>query len=502
MDESGNISGVNDQRVADLQVADSDTASPAHRRWLAAFAAVNAFGAWAGAVGLITGGTDFGEVINERLPFDSLVLAGLALAVIVAVPLTVLAWSAWTGGPRTDELALVVGLLLIGWIIGQVVVIRAFSLFQPAYLAVGAGFVAASHRVRLKDGRRALLFVAVGAVLAAVGVGLLPHLIKNGVSVLAAVSIVLLLAGIGLVVFGVGSGLRGRGRWGTVAVSAGAVVAVVVAVSIVAPAVAATNVPSTVVTSTPATRELAYESVALTTVDGVELAAWYVEGSNGAGVVMMHGAGSTRSSVLDQAAALARSGYAVLLVDARGHGDSGGTAMDFGWYGDRDIAAGTEFLASRDEIEAGRIGVVGFSMGGEEVIGAAATDPRIRAVVAEGATARQAEDKAWLSDTYGWRGWLQEQLERVQYGITDYLTDASPPMSLRSAVTRASDTHFLLITAGNVDDEASAASYIKSGASDRVVVWTVEGAGHTDGFDAEPDDWQERVVGFFDERLS
>ena len=134
MDESGNTPGVNDQQVADQKVADPDTASsgsPARRPWLTAFAAVNAFGAWAGAVGLITGGTDFGEVINERLPFDSVVLAGVALATIVAVPLTMLAWSAWTGGPRTDELALVVGLLLIGWIIGQVAAIRASPRSSP-----------------------------------------------------------------------------------------------------------------------------------------------------------------------------------------------------------------------------------------------------------------------------------------------------------------------------------------------------------------------------------
>jgi uncharacterized membrane protein len=97
---------------------------------------------------LITGGTDFGDTINDRLPFQSLVLAGLALAVIVGIPLTVLAWSAWTGGRRTDDLALVVGLLLIGWIVVQIAVIRAFSWFQPAYLAIGTIFIAASRRAR------------------------------------------------------------------------------------------------------------------------------------------------------------------------------------------------------------------------------------------------------------------------------------------------------------------------------------------------------------------
>jgi membrane protein DedA with SNARE-associated domain len=121
--------------------------SATRRPWLAAFAAVNAFGAWAGAFGLITGGTDFGDAINDRLPWDSLVLAGLALAVIVAVPLTLLAWSAWTGGSRTDDLSLVVGLVLIGWILGQIVVIRSFSWFQPAYLVIGAIFVLASRRL-------------------------------------------------------------------------------------------------------------------------------------------------------------------------------------------------------------------------------------------------------------------------------------------------------------------------------------------------------------------
>jgi dienelactone hydrolase len=277
--------------------------------------------------------------------------------------------------------------------------------------------------------------------------------------------------------------------------------AVLVAVSVVAPAVAATAVPDTVVTTTPAAHGLTYESVTVTTADGVDLAAWYVPGTNGAGVVVAHGAGSTRSSVLDEAAVLARAGYALVLVDARGHGDSGGTAMDFGWYGDLDLTAATAYLAARPDVDADRIGVVGFSMGGEQAVGAAAADARIRAVVAEGATARQAADKAWLSDVYGWRGWVQEQLERVQYGVADYLTEASPPTVLRDAVAKAQDAQFLLIAAGTMDDEEHAASFIREGASDRVAVWTVAGAAPAGGYEAQPDAWERRVVGFLDANL-
>jgi dienelactone hydrolase len=216
---------------------------------------------------------------------------------------------------------------------------------------------------------------------------------------------------------------------------------------------------------------------------------------------MVHGAGSTRSDVLGEAVPLVRNGDAVVLIDSRGHGDSGGTAMDFGWYGDLDITAAVDFLAARPEIDPTRIGVLGFSMGGEEALGAAAADPRIAAVVAEGATARQSADKRWYSDVYGWRGWLQEQFERIQFGITDFLTDASPPTPLRSAVAAADDTEFLLITAGEVADEQHAARDIRAAAPDRVSVWNVEGADHTGGHDTLRDEWERRVIEFFDENL-
>jgi pimeloyl-ACP methyl ester carboxylesterase len=271
---------------------------------------------------------------------------------------------------------------------------------------------------------------------------------------------------------------------------------------LIAPPVAATHVPSSSISSTPADLGLDAESITLATADDVELAGWYVRGSNEAAVVLLHGAGSTRSDVLDQAAVLARNGYGVLMIDARGHGASGGTAMDFGWYGDLDIAAGTEYLRSRDEVGPDRIGVVGMSMGGEEAIGAAASDPNLSAVVAEGATGRTAADKSWLSEEYGWRGAFQEQFEKVQFWVVDYLTESPPPISLRTAVANSGGTSFLLITAGEVPDEESAAEFIASAAPNRVEVWNVEGSAHTGGLRTEPVEWEQRVVAFLDTRLA
>jgi hypothetical protein len=140
-------------------------------------------------------------------------------------------------------------------------------------------------------------------------------------------------------------------------------------------------------------------------------------------------------------------------------------------------------------------------MGGEEAIGSSAFDARIRAVVAEGATARTAGDKGWLYNEYGVRGLLQEQIERVQYWLADRLTSASPPTVLRAAVSRAGTTRYLLITAGDAPDEANAAAYIASAAPDRVETWNVAGAAHTDGLAVAPEEWERRVIGFLADAL-
>lgn len=134
-------------------MADSGVSRSTSRRrsGLAVFAAINALAAWGGAIGLMTGTLDLGGV-EERLPFQSTLLGGIALAIVVACPLTLLAWSAWTGSDATGTVALVTGVLIIGWIVVQILILRTFSPFQPAYLIVGAILVGVSGRVGL--GRR------------------------------------------------------------------------------------------------------------------------------------------------------------------------------------------------------------------------------------------------------------------------------------------------------------------------------------------------------------
>lgn len=185
-----------------------------HRRWLAGLAAANALAAWGGAIALVSGATDFGETIGARLPFESARLAGIALACIVGLPLTVLAASAWRPGPRTNHLAVATGSMLIGWILGQLVVIAAFSWFQPLYLGVGIALIVAAGGIAWSGRRRGVIGIVTGAVIGAVGARLIGNPIEDGVSMASILAIPFLLVGGAMVVTGWVWTLRIAGRLG------------------------------------------------------------------------------------------------------------------------------------------------------------------------------------------------------------------------------------------------------------------------------------------------
>lgn len=127
-----------------------------------------------------------------------------------------------------------------------------------------------------------------------------------------------------------------------------------------------------------------FSDVALRTADGLELSAWWRPPANGAAVVLLHGMGANREQLLPQALGLARRGYGVLLLDLRGHGASGGEGSTLGDQERLDAAAGIAFAAGAPGVRPGAVAVVGFSIGGLAVAGAALQDPRVGAVVLEG----------------------------------------------------------------------------------------------------------------------
>ena len=128
-----------------------------------------------------------------------------------------------------------------------------------------------------------------------------------------------------------------------------------------------------------------FESLTLTTEDGLHLAAWYVPSKNGAAIIVQHGYKSDREEMLDEAAMLAKHGYGVILVDLRAHGLSEGDEITFGVLETRDADAAYEYLLTRPDVDPERIGALGNSMGAVTLLLYAAQNPQIKAVVSDSA---------------------------------------------------------------------------------------------------------------------
>ena len=124
----------------------TSASTPRPRRGLSIAALVVALSALGGALGLATGAVALGAELNGRLPFASPVLAGVALLIVVAAPFFVVAWMAWRGAPGVERFAFLAGLILAGWIVVQLAIIRELSFFQPLYLAIAVAFMVIGRR--------------------------------------------------------------------------------------------------------------------------------------------------------------------------------------------------------------------------------------------------------------------------------------------------------------------------------------------------------------------
>jgi uncharacterized protein len=370
-------------------------------------------------------------------------------------------------------------------------------LFAALVAAITAGGVALA--VRGRGVGRAVGMVVAGLLGttsgAAVGV---MHTIATGGSVAAVLGLAALAAGAALLVGGAITLVRLLpGWWRLLAVPV--VLVLVQFVLLTLPmALYATHVSVEPFAASP---PVGTTRVEVTTADGVELAAWYTPSTNGAAVVLRHGSGSnsSKASTATHAAVLAGHGYGVLAMDARGHGESGGRPMDWGWYGDADIAAGLAWLAARPEVDAGRLGGVGLSMGAEELLGAAGSDERLRAVIGEGVTGRSAADR----DLLGHSGFV-DVVDRLTAGITfgaaDLMSRAAVPTPLARAVAEPHG-RVMLVTGEDPQEATVARALRQQAAPGAVTVWELPDTPHTGALDRHADEWESRVIGFLDDAL-
>jgi alpha-beta hydrolase superfamily lysophospholipase len=125
------------------------------------------------------------------------------------------------------------------------------------------------------------------------------------------------------------------------------------------------------------------EDFSVRTEDGIELRGWKFrpQSPNGNWILLFHGVSDNRTGVLGHAEILLRHGYNILVMDSRGHGESGGAMATYGWRERYDTVSITNALYSTEKVH--HLGALGVSMGAAIALQSAAVEPRIEGVVAE-----------------------------------------------------------------------------------------------------------------------
>ncbi len=246
---------------------------------------------------------------------------------------------------------------------------------------------------------------------------------------------------------------------------------------------------------------LDYTEINLTAADGTNLVGWYMPPQNGSVIILQHGYKSERDEMVDEAAMLIRNGYGTAMIDVRGHGQSDGELISFGRYEMQDLDVLYEFVIAQPGVDADKIGALGNSMGGSLLIQYAAQNPNIKALVADSAFSSITDTVQTSVEHFtGLPGWLFG-------GPMIWFAEREVGFSVEEVaatgkIGQLSPRPIFLLQGGSdvvVDPDSGRKLY--EAANEPVELWYEESLDHVEFFSAYPAEYEERIVGFFDEHV-
>ncbi|HEX3868541.1 MAG TPA: alpha/beta fold hydrolase [Gemmatimonadaceae bacterium] len=246
----------------------------------------------------------------------------------------------------------------------------------------------------------------------------------------------------------------------------------------------------------PSPAALGASNVQFASRSGSTIHAWLARGRVGLGAVLiLHGVGSNRTTMLARAEYLHDAGYTVLAPDFQAHGESQGEHITFGALESRDAAAAFDFL--RKEAPGERIGIIGVSMGGAAAL--LSSQPL-------------APDALVLESVYPTISDALTDRLNVWFGPFAFLSAPVAPVLLKiigadigvdesqlRPIDHIADLKSPVLVVAGTDDRYTTieeAETLYARARSPKSFWAVEGATHEDIYDYSPRDYQ-RVVGGF-----
>lgn len=256
---------------------------------------------------------------------------------------------------------------------------------------------------------------------------------------------------------------------------------------------------------TPMAHKLRYYSATFKSADGTRLAGWYIPSpaAKPRGVVILcHGVDSNRSAMIWKANVLHKVGYATFLFDFRGRGESGPSLCTIGYREVDDLLAAITYVRSRPDTKTLPLGIFGESQGGAVTLMGTARSPEVKAVVAESPFAQL--DHAvgnHFHKVFGWASPMVAYPVRLmgEVIIRRRCCNVSPVNEISKITPRP----ILLIQ--DEDDALCPPNETKEllkAAGGNAALWLVPGADHIQAEMVEPEQFEKRVIEFFDKALN
>lgn len=236
------------------------------------------------------------------------------------------------------------------------------------------------------------------------------------------------------------------------------------------------------------------------TVEGATVRGWWLPRPESHQVVIgCTGHRGAKHELLGIGSGLWRAGYNVLLFDFRGRGESDGDACSLAFHELADLRGAVAYTLER--MPEAELGVIGYSMGAAVALLVTASEPRIRAVVADApfASIRRVVGSAYTRRRVpaGAMLRLSDSINRWRYG---YGYGAVQPVDAVAAIAPRP----LLLIHGTEDRTIPLdhSEEIYAAAGEPKELWVIPGAGHCGGYFVDRAAYVARVAAFFERSLA
>lgn len=247
---------------------------------------------------------------------------------------------------------------------------------------------------------------------------------------------------------------------------------------------------------------LSYEDVQFSSTDAIQTSGFFIPAKNAKGtIIVLHGYGTSKSDVLTFAEMFYDHGYNTFFFDFRAHGKTAG-ACTLGYMETRDLDGAITYLIGRPDVAKNKIGVLGCSMGAVVAIIGAARNPTIKAIVAD-------------SGFYSFEKTVTK-FAKLFYGLPKYpfvppaiwwaelragfLACEADPMKHISKISPRSV--FIIGGARDVRIPSENQRQLFMAAGEPKQLWIVPEADHLEARSLCPQEYEKRVIEFFDKYIN